>query len=175
VGKRSRSRRGKSERKSRSRGSEKLDVAGYLVVFLVLCLFELGVAGASSLVVPDLGLAWESRNWPATEGTLIHKELKRRRKSTVLSVRYRYAVDEIEQVGATISFAGHSHGQASRDLGVGSPVRVYYHPQRPSLAVLYPGILTATTITITAMLTLGAAAILGWLGFGISSLIGRSR
>ena len=65
--------------------------------------------------------------------------------------------------------------QLPRDLGVGSPVRVYYHPQRPSLAVLYPGILTATTITITAMLTLGAAAILGWLGLGISSLIGRSR
>jgi hypothetical protein len=152
-----------------------MDVGGYLVVFVVLCLFEIGVAGASSLVVPDLGLAWESRNWPATEGALLHKELKLRRHSTILTVRYRYAVDEIEQIGATISFAGHSHAQASRDLGVGSPVRVYYHPQRPSLAVLYPGILTANTITITTMLTLGAAAILGWLGFGISSLIGRSR
>lgn len=175
MGKRSRSRRGKSRRRSGSRESKKLDVGGYLVVFLVLCLFELGLAGASSLVVPDLGLAWASRNWPATEGTLIHKDLKRRRNSTVLSIRYRYTVDEIEQVGAAISFAGHSHGQASRDLGVGSPVRVYYHPQRPSLAVIYPGILTVTTTTIAAMLTLGAVAILGWLGFGIASLVGRIR
>lgn len=177
MGKRQRSgrRRGEFARRTRSRGSERLSLPGYFVVLLVLCAFEGGIAAVSMLVVPDLQLAWASTSWPATDGVLAQKNLRRGRKSTVLTVQYRYAVGGIEQVGATISFAGHSHGQASRDLRLGSAIRIYYDPQHPSRAVLYPGILTATTVGITSMMTLGAVAILGWLGFGISLLIAGFR
>lgn len=88
-------------------------------------------------------------DWPSTEGVIVHSETRRvsRRSNTAsrtkLIIRYEYAVDGRRYTGDRVAYARAFDYAAARraevKYRVDRRVPVYYHPRRPSAAVLERG------------------------------------
>lgn len=101
----------------------------------------------SGLAILDLYRFSSSADWPDTEGVVLHAETRKKHNGSGFSanIRYRYEVRGEEFTSSREGMTGFSfrtYQEAKEWLGrhpVGSRVTVYYHPRKPSLALLQPG------------------------------------
>lgn len=110
--------------------------------------------------IMDAIFAFESRNWPETDGTVVESRVKVTESSTKSSsnkkttdysteysyiaiIKYRYLVDEKPFIGDRIKFGEVTNQGIAEEFVARYPkhtkVRVYYKPDDASMAVLEPG------------------------------------
>jgi hypothetical protein len=138
-----------------------------------------GVLATAFSLVAGCGLwcLWNglrSRRWPTASGVILRSDIDGfgdvdGSPSYRLRVAYRYEVAGRQFVGKRVFFGQGVLNTGSFDrllrktnrYGPGVPVNVYFHPKRPSLCVLQPGMrLEAWIVTIVGL------GLLGWLGSG---------
>jgi hypothetical protein len=94
--------------------------------------------------------ATQSRNWPSVQGSVIETSLEVIADSVQWrfrpAVEYAYRVGNKDYRGSRIQWGDRidlpSRAAAARVIGhyrTGKPVRVYYDPRQPAVAVLQPG------------------------------------
>lgn len=116
----------------------------------------------------------DSRNWPTTSGivrasgvTIDRREDRTTHGATIV---YEYRVGGTTQVGDKRSFSDYRSSSGRRayrivaQYPVGSRVTVYYHPRKPELSVLEPGLNWSTPLFIALGLIFIAVGLLGLLG-----------
>jgi hypothetical protein len=128
------------------------------VVIAALCI-EIVVMW--SLVV----LSQQTADWPTTTGHVIAIRNRAPRGTAPGTRVYRYSVAGNQYVGeeAALGIIGISDGWAYERLRVGDTVTVYYDPQQPGNALLYPGHSLSTVVLLvilTALLLFGSARII---------------
>lgn len=132
------------------------------------------------LALRDAKRGLDSRRWPTTSGTVMTSRVTVSRSqdsdgssSTTYGakVAFQYEVEGEVYVGDTRSFADYRSGSSRRAHRItdqypeGSQVTVYYHPRRPHLSVLEPGINWSTFLIAGVSLAFTVFGILGILGF----------
>lgn len=131
-------------------------IIGTLIGFLFGVLFT--VAGYFVGIVygkPLLDQAKASEHWPTAEGTVIRSELDTHRSDGKTmykaDVAYEYEVQREHFESDRVWFGGgYSTNNRSEmqkivaDFPKGTPVTVYYNPDRPADAVLMPGAFTSS-------------------------------
>lgn len=123
------------------------------------------------------GLA--SKGWPTTWGTVLASDVTRSTStdddgSTSTNygakITYEYEVEGEKYFGDRRSFAEYTSGSSARAYRIahkypaGSQVTVYYHPHKPGLCVLEPGVNWSTFVLAGIGLLLTTLGILGLLG-----------
>ena len=123
------------------------------------------------------GLA--SKGWPTTWGTVLASDVTRSTStdddgSTSTNygakITYEYEVEGEKYFGDRRSFAEYTSGSSARAYRIahkypaGSQVTVYYHPRKPELCVLEPGVNWSTFVLAGIGLLLTTFGILGLLG-----------
>jgi len=117
---------------------------------------------------------WETRRWPTTDGTIVHSDLQfgLPMRGTVYypSVIYRYTVRGTEYHGSRLGYAGrHISPLSYNPWKPGQDVLVSYDPERPSSAVLEPGVAIANYLGVA--LGLVASALATW---WLASVVGAA-
>lgn len=95
----------------------------------------------------ELPLAFASKSWPATKGTVTKTGTVLRRKGRSSHwIQYQYVVSGQSYESRKFAFAGkifaRNTAQESRlrRYREGKPIKVYYDPQSPEIAVIEPGV-----------------------------------
>ncbi len=121
--------------------------------------------------IRKLRWAQASEEWPTAEGKVVTSKVEdtRTRFGTThkLDMQFEYTVQDEKYTGRTVTYKPYQHGySAMRDITKryprGKKVRVSYHPQRPSVAVLEPGAASGNTVMASVM----AGALALWVFFG---------
>ncbi len=134
--------------------------SGSLLGVLLLCL----VGGLFTLwLMWQSVLAFRSRNWPTTEGTVTESDVSGH-KRVELYVSFRYAVDGVEYTGDHIRFGDHVMSKEAMaavrtKYRKSAPVTVYYDPARPAVSVLEPGIHVGNFLYLVMILAALAAGV----------------
>ena len=123
-----------------------------------------------------------SRNWPNTEGKIVHSGVQAHQSmdddgdiSTTYgaSIQYEYNVSGQEIQGTRRSFTEMRTNSVRRAEQIlarypqDSPVKVYHHPDKPSLSVLEPGVewwMYALMLIVLGLLIFGILGTLGLVG-----------
>ncbi len=93
-----------------------------------------------------LSTAARTSSWPSVEGTITHSSLQRAGKGSIVVVKYRYAVNNINYEGDRLVAVGdsgfllRSQQEVSDQFAESSRAPVYYDPREPSSSVLIPGV-----------------------------------
>lgn len=101
--------------------------------------------------------AYESPNWPQTQGTVMRAEVKQDRKGRRYAlVEYAYALRGEAYESSRISFMGLDDGAASAQEVVaryapGQGVMVFFNPDAPQESVLRPGLHSYIPVLIIAV------------------------
>lgn len=143
---------------------------------ILLAMAVLGV-GVAIFGVVEWQRAKASERWPTVEGVVVSTEIKwhrrsgsdqrSRRTSYMPVVTYRYDVSGDVYENDRMAFAQPSSSterSARRVLGrypVGGGVTVHYHPRKPGLSVLEPGV----AVGVYFIMLFGVVWTVGWLGF----------
>lgn len=147
------------------------------LVLFALCL-------AAGLLVSCWGvdlirLALASRGWPSAPGEVVSSEVERNFETGPdrsdlptyhARVVYRYCVDGRWYTGSRVWFGEYGSaigGLAARVAArypVGARVAVHYHPDRPGLAVLEPGLHGSTVVPLGGGLLFLAVGLGGLVG-----------
>jgi len=133
-----------------------------LIAPIVTCLYSLDFS------VGELHLflrGWQTRGWSTADGTILHCDIQAgqlpRGTTYYASVIYRYTVGGAEYHGSRLGYAGrHISPLSDKPWKAGQHVRVWYDPERPSSAVLEPGVAFANYLGVT--LGLVALALATW-------------
>jgi hypothetical protein len=147
---------------------------GHIVIILIggVVLFMLG---------RDILRGLSSRNWPTAEGRITFSSMDVRQSSDEdgtsttygAAVVYSYNVFGQEFQGARRTFTDVRTSSAKRTQRIlerypqGSSVTVYYHPEKPSLSVLEPGVgwfSYVGAIFVLGLLVVGIRGVLGVIG-----------
>jgi len=112
---------------------------------------------------------WQTRGWPTADGTILHSELRfspiPRGTLYYPSVVYRYTVGGTEYHGSHLGYTGRHFSSLSHNpWKQGQQVKVSYDPQRPSHALLEPGLGVANYLGLALCLLVLASAT-WWLVF----------
>jgi hypothetical protein len=123
-----------------------------------------------------------SRNWPITEGKVVHSGVQAHHStddegdtSTTYgaSIQYEYSVSGQEIQGTRRSFTDMRTNSVRRAEQIlarypqDSSVKVYHHPDEPSLSVLEPGVewwMYALMLIVLGLLVFGILGALGLIG-----------
>jgi hypothetical protein len=134
------------------------------------------------LIVRNIVHGLNSRNWPTTEGRVVHSGVQVHHStddegdtSTTYgaSIQYEFNVSGQEIQGTRRSFTEMRTNSVRRAEQIlarypqGSSVTVYHHPDKPSLSVLEPGIkwwIYALMIIVLGLLVFGVIGALGLIG-----------
>lgn len=117
------------------------------------------------------GLA--SRTWPIAEGIIVDSRLISNRDSsndtmTTCNVIYQYQVGSNEYRSERIYFGGFDMDDKEyykhQKYKNGVPVRVYYNPSDPSMAVLEPGVHRWKNMVILLVFSYGGLGFVFWIG-----------
>lgn len=117
-------------------------IVGIFITLLGLALFVLGVW--------DARLAVLSKRWPVTKGEVLSTEV-REEKNTINYyytpiIRYKYRVHGREYTADVRTFDRDSYrdsdraGMVTQNYPEGKEIEVHYNPNKPTWAVLQPGI-----------------------------------
>lgn len=125
-----------------------------IVAFVFLCFGLLDVSGTAR----EIYFGRQSAGWPSVEGKIAKSAVQTARSmggggrrsyrggrrislAAAPDVIYQYSVDKIPYSGRIVRFGLRlNQGWIKKEYPVGKAVKVFYHPQRPSRAVLQPGI-----------------------------------
>lgn len=132
----------------------------------------------------NLWLGWASRGWPTTEATIESSRVVTRSERVDPEVRFHYGVGGQDYTAKRIRFwflpeldgAQAEHWVAR--YAAGAHERVAYHPDRPGLAVLAPGVEIDELVWLLAGLGMIAAATVrrrAERGGGVGGVAGRGR
>jgi hypothetical protein len=134
------------------------------------------------LIVRNIVHGLNSRNWPTTEGKVVHSGVQAHQSmddegdiSTTYgaSIEYAFNVSGQEIQGTRRSFTEMRTNSVRRAEQIlarypqGSSVTVYHHPDKPSLSVLEPGVkwwIYALMIIVLGLLVFGVIGALGLIG-----------
>jgi hypothetical protein len=134
------------------------------------------------LIVRNIVHGLNSRNWPTTEGKVVHSGVQAHQSmddegdiSTTYgaSIEYAFNVSGQEIQGTRRSFTDMRTNSVRRAEQIlarypqGSSVTVYHHPDKPSLSVLEPGVkwwIYALMIIVLGLLVFGVIGALGLIG-----------
>lgn len=146
---------------------------GYIIVIIICAVVLIKMT-------VDILNGLNSRNWPVTQGTVMQSGIHSRQStdedgftSTTYgaTVLYTYNVSGEEIRGSRRSFADTRTSSVRRAEQIlerypqGSSVTVYYHPDKPTLSVLEPGVNWLTYVGLIIVLGLFIFGVLGALGF----------
>ena len=116
----------------------------YLVGLAFFGVFFAGGLIAAYKIADELPQALASPGWPTVEGAVTTSKVRRRSGSRKLRLRYQYDVNGQTYESHKIAFMGRVFsGTASerrKRYPTGTQVTVYYNPDKPSVAVLEPGV-----------------------------------
>ena len=122
-----------------------------------------GMIGAVSLY-SDVRAGAMSLTWPAAEGEITYS-VRRRGKSRLKRLEYRYAVDGVEYAGTEAAFLRLPYVAPTHEIyRTGQRVAVRHDPADPARAVLEPGA-PALAIALYALVPILL------IGFGSASLV----
>jgi hypothetical protein len=135
-------------------------VGGYCMFFLLLFMIMIGVNIKNGI---------NSKKWPTAEGSVVSSGVTESNSSESGSRRYRpevvytYSVNERIYTGRTVAFydcsGGFDTAKAFIDsLSIDETLMVYYHPGKPYVSVLKPGIDTSSVIVMYILFALSLVA-----------------
>lgn len=116
----------------------------------------------------------QSSKWPSTSGLVLESKVDRRTDSDgdvsyKANIKYEYKVEEGTHHSRRIMFGDFGSNISSRarkfvdKYPVGMEVDVYYHPQKPELAAIEPGLKMAAFMLPIFGLVFCAAGIVGFI------------
>jgi hypothetical protein len=98
-----------------------------------------------------------SHRWPVTGGRILRSQVRQEQGEATIyipEVRYQYRVKGQVYESSTIAVVEHHFAWPDRAVamiaqyGIHQPVNVYYHPQKPAISVLQPGVDRRLAITL---------------------------
>ena len=122
------------------------------IIALFFAIFILAGGIIAGFGVRNIVHAYESRNWPHTNGPVVYSEVERhsgrkRGSSYSPSIKYQYSIQEQQYEGDMIAFGmkNVSAGQGFAERFVkkypqGKDIQVFYNPLEISESVLEPGL-----------------------------------
>jgi hypothetical protein len=134
--------------------------------------------------------AYNSKNWPTTEGTItssyVHKREgspsdKNKQPTYHVKINYEYTVDGTRYTGERIRFTDNADRGRDKAKGLADEyfadqtVTVYYNPEDPGIAILKPGFVFSTFIPFLGGLAFLFAGILCFKTYGRARLLRESR
>jgi hypothetical protein len=121
-------------------------------------LLTVGGATATLYYVREAILGWNSKWWPITNGTVITSDVSSVYYETVTffrHIKYEYIVESEKFSSSKVAFWDDSSSISERGAKgilywykVGTQVKVYYHPNKPELSVLKPGLSPSPMVLI---------------------------
>jgi len=121
----------------------KLEPITAKVIFMLLFL-AIGIAGECTLFV-FMSWAKESPNWPTVQGEITSVSTRSSgvgagKTSSSPDVKFAWSVNGVDYAGGRYTYRQLSHIRGSfSSYKRGKPVKVYYNPANPKIAVLRPG------------------------------------
>ena len=142
--------------------------------FILTGLFVLVGASIASYGVYTLGRARRTAAWPSVPGTITRSQVARGDESFEPDIAFAYNVDGVAHEGREItsgpSIASSTEVAATRRIArypVGTAVSVSYDPNRPSAALLEPGLTKRSFVPLVFGLMFasfgGSFGLLWWL------------
>jgi Protein of unknown function (DUF3592) len=133
---------------------------GYCMFFLLIFMLMIGINVKNGI---------NSKKWPIADGTIVSSGVAESNSSESGSRRYQpevvytYTVNERIYTGRTVAFYDCSSGidtaKAFIDtLPINEPLMVYYHPGKPYLSVLKPGIDKSSVFVLFFLFALSLVA-----------------